>query len=156
MRKKNLNQLKLRQVSQQLSLVSDLAKIQIPSRGWIERIIDALSMSTRQFAKKLRISQPRLQKLKESEVNQRITLRSLSRAAEALDCKLVYAFVPKVSLEEMVIVQAQKKAEAQVSKVVHSMTLEDQVLSEAEIKRQIKDLAEELILEMPRDLWNDN
>ena len=42
-------------------------------------------------------------RLEEGEARQTVSLRSMSRIAQALDCKMVYAFVPRDggTLEEM-------------------------------------------------------
>lgn len=67
----------------------------MPSKGWIRAIREALGMSLRQMASRLGTSAPGARKLEESEANGTISLKSLRRAAEALDCIIIYALVPK-------------------------------------------------------------
>jgi predicted DNA-binding mobile mystery protein A len=55
-----------------------------------------------QFARRLRIRPQSAEAVEKSEANGTIQLQSLRRAAEALDCTLVYALVPKTSLEGVV------------------------------------------------------
>ena len=70
-----------------------------PVRGWIKALQEALGMSTAQLAKRLGISQPSLVLLEQSEAKGTIELATLRRAAQALDCTLVYAVVPNKPLE---------------------------------------------------------
>ena len=79
-------------------------------RGFISEIRGALGMSTYQLARRLEISQPAATKLEQRERDGTISLNSLRKAAEALDCNLVYAFVPKRSLLETLRVQALRAA----------------------------------------------
>ncbi len=55
-----------------------------------------------------------------------ITFRSLRACADALDCDLVCAFVPRTTIEETIAVRARAAASHTVRRVDHSMTLEDQ------------------------------
>ena len=56
-------------------------------------------MSTAQLAKRLGVRQPSIVDLERSEEKGSIELATLRRVAEALDCSLVYAFVPNQPLE---------------------------------------------------------
>jgi enoyl-CoA hydratase/carnithine racemase len=62
-----------------------------------------------------------------AEAEDRITLRSLRAYADALDCDLVYAFVPRAdSLQELAAARARAAAELNVLGVEHTMALEGQ------------------------------
>jgi predicted DNA-binding mobile mystery protein A len=62
-----------------------------------------------------------------AEAEDRITLKSLRAYATALDCDLVYAFVPRAdTLQELVHARARAAAKANVLGVEHSMALENQ------------------------------
>ena len=65
-----------------------------PPRGWLRAIREALGMTTGQMAKRLGVSQPRVIALEKDEQRGAVTLETLRRAAEALDCTLVYALAP--------------------------------------------------------------
>src|ERR1700726_3940499 len=73
-----------------------------PVHGWIKAIRQALGMSMEQLAERLKIKQPSLVTLEQSEAKGTIELATLRRVAEALDCTLVYALVPNKPLETMV------------------------------------------------------
>jgi predicted DNA-binding mobile mystery protein A len=61
-------------------------------------IRDAIGMSGVQLAKKLGVRPQTIEAFERSEATGAIQLKTLRRAAEALDCTLVYALVPKASL----------------------------------------------------------
>ena len=77
---------------------------------------------------------------------------SLSRAAEALDCNLVYALVPKKSLEQSVNDRARKLALSNLARVSHTMKLEAQETDSSGLEERIEDYIRNYITE--RDLWN--
>src|SRR5215475_10476459 len=97
-----------------------------PLKGWIRAIRQALGMTTEQLANRLGVRQPTLHKLEQSEVQSSIELATLRRVAAALDCTLVYAFVPNQSLEETVRARARSFTCRRLAPVEHSMLLEDQ------------------------------
>ena len=79
---------------------------EIPEGGWIREIRAALGMSGRQLAARMGLSQSAVSQLEQSELDGRVQLETLGRAAAALDCDLVYALVPRTSLEETVRTRA--------------------------------------------------
>ncbi|MBK8840867.1 MAG: helix-turn-helix domain-containing protein [Hyphomonadaceae bacterium] len=76
-----------------------LREAERPARGWIKAIREALGMTTAQLAARMGVAQPRITELEKREAGRVVTLQSLERAAEALDCRLVYILVPNDSLE---------------------------------------------------------
>ena len=127
----------------------------VPSfrRGYVREIRESLGITTTQLAKFLGISQPAVVKLEKAERDGAISLKSLKKVAEVLNCKLVYSLVPKTSLDGFLHERAKEVAERQVLKVGHSMTLEDQGTSKAELARQIRQAADEMIRNLDRRLW---
>mgnify|MGYP001613656998 CR=1 FL=1 len=97
-----------------------------PGGGYIRAIRDALQMTAADLAGRMGISQPAVHALEANERKGTIRLESLRRAAEAMDCDLVYAFVPKRGLEETLRHQVEQAAADQLRRVSHSMSLEDQ------------------------------
>src|ERR1039458_2388857 len=73
-----------------------------PVRGWIEAIRGALGMSTAQLAKRLRVKQPSVIALEQSEAKGPMDGGTWGGGAAALDCPLVYARVPNKPLETIV------------------------------------------------------
>lgn len=122
-----------------------------PHRGWIRAIREALGMSTTELAARMGVSQSRIPAIERGEMSGSIKLDTLERAARALDCRLVYALVPRSTLDESVRQQARRKAAAHIAGVAHHMRLEDQTVSVGEADDQVDDLAAELVDR--RGLW---
>ena len=66
----------------------------VPVKGWIKAIRDSLGMTAAQLANRMGISQSTLTAMEKAEARGAIQLSSLRRAAEAMNCTLVYALVP--------------------------------------------------------------
>lgn len=141
-------------LDQQLQPLREMEPLIRPERGWIRAIREAVGMTTGQFAKRLGVAQPRVAALERAEANEVVTLKSLRQAAEALDCVLVYALVPKASLENVVKDRARIVADQQLARTDQTMRLENQGVSRTRMERAREDLAEEL-LRNDRRLWAD-
>jgi predicted DNA-binding mobile mystery protein A len=124
-----------------------------PFGGWIRSIRTALGMTGRQFAARMEVEPSRVTMLEKNETSGNLTLRSLRRAAEALDCDLVYALVPRSSLEDAVRRQAYKVAARNMQQVSHSMRLEDQSLSVEDEENLLRERVEALMREEPKRIW---
>jgi predicted DNA-binding mobile mystery protein A len=148
-------QLMLRQLDSQLQEWNVLKAQNIPPKGWIATLRKALGMTAEQLGKRLKLSRTRIVKLEQAEVRGATTLRSLKQAAEALDCDLVYALVPRTSLSDTLKKQAIKKAKKMVSQVSHSMKLEDQGIDEKETEIQLKETVESLLFGSLKHLWDE-
>ena len=122
-----------------------------PVRGWIKAIREALGMSTSQLAHRLKIKQPSLVSLEQSEARGSIELATLRRVAEALDCTLVYALVPNKPLETMVHDRARAFARRRHEHVEHSMLLEDQKVSAKSAEARLEEILRET---NPRLFWD--
>lgn len=122
-----------------------------PVRGWIKAIREALGMTTVQLAKRLKVKQPTVVAIEQSEVKDSIELATLRRVAEALNCTLVYAFVPNKPLETMVRDRARQFARRRRAPVEHSMLLEDQAVTEKDAERRLDEIVRET---NPRLFWD--
>lgn len=139
-----------------IALLPPVQKMQRPHKGWIRAIREALGMNSKQLAARLNVSPPRITALEKSEVSETLTVASLRRAAEALDCAFVYSFVPKGSFEEMLQIRARRIAVEVIGKVDHTMRLEAQNLSSDALNEEIEDLAVQLIYEKNKEIWQDD
>jgi predicted DNA-binding mobile mystery protein A len=126
-----------------------------PAKGWVRAIRDALGLTTRQYAARLGVHPSRVGALEMGEVDETLTLQSLRRAAEALDCRVVYALVPNQPLEAMLRQRAEHKADQQLQRVGHTMRLENQELTGAAHQRQREQLVDELLRGNPHRLWDE-
>jgi len=121
--------------------------------GWVQAIRESLGMTLEAFGARLGISRQTAHQLENSEVQDRISLRRLRAAAEALDCELVCYLRPKRSLEAMVQDQARNAAEEIVSRTGHSMALEVQGISSIQRERLIDDTANDLMRRGETRIW---
>ena len=109
-------------------------------------------MSGADLALRMGVAQPNIAQLEKSEANGRIQLDTLRRAATAMDCSLVYAFVPNGSLDEIVRRRARAVAERELAAMDQPVRLEGRV-PPAELREDlVEDLAERLM--DTRRLWD--
>jgi predicted DNA-binding mobile mystery protein A len=137
--------LRLQQLDRTLKPFRATAKKPRPQKGWLRAIREAAGISASEVARILKTSRALPAQLEKAEAEDRITLKSLRTAANALGCNLVYALVPKRgTLRELVEERARAQAKRQVLSVEHSMALEDQAVGrvdeavEAETKRRLR------------------
>lgn len=118
-------------------------KYTAPRSGWVRAIRDALGMPAAELGRRIGVSHAAIFDLERSEQKGTAGLETLGRAARALDCTLVYAFIPRQGLEATVRAQAAEMADEELRRVGQSMALEDQAtpvgpgLSEEIIQRLI-------------------
>jgi predicted DNA-binding mobile mystery protein A len=126
-----------------------------PRSGWIRAIRDALGISSRQLAKRMGVVQSRVAALEKAETNGSTTLKSMRDAAEALDCTFVYALVPNKPLDDILRQRARQKAISQSAHISHGMLLENQALTDAQMREEIDRLTGQILAEPLRNLWED-
>ena len=143
----------LNQLDEQLSTWQSSKQQPVPKKGWVNLIRSALGLSGYQLAKRMGVSQPRITQIEAGEVNDSITLKALHKAADAMDCQLVYAIVPKKNLKEILETQARKVAKKRLERVSHSMGLEAQGITKQKQKEQYESLVKELMEGSRRKLW---
>jgi predicted DNA-binding mobile mystery protein A len=124
--------------------------------GWIATVRTALGMSREQLAQRLGLKRGRIFQAEQSEVDGVATLKTMQAAAEAMGCQFVYAIVPKAGkIEDVIAAQARKKARAIVARTAGTMGLEGQALPVDKYEERVERLAQDMIGDMPRDLWSD-
>jgi len=89
-----------RQLDAKLECFRPLRDIKPPRKGWIRAIRDALGMTGEQLARRIGANKQRVARIESDESQGRVTIKTLTRVAEGLDCVFVYGFVPRTSLEE--------------------------------------------------------
>jgi predicted DNA-binding mobile mystery protein A len=137
------------------AILRPLLKTQRPPKGWLRAIRDALGMTTKQFGRRLGVSQPRIVELEQSEASGTVTLNTLQRAAEALGCRLVYALVPEKRLADTVRERAELLARQRQAAVEHTMRLEDQSVKDKRAARVLHEQIVEALLQRPARLWDE-
>lgn len=142
-----------RQLDKRLASLKNFDALMPPPRGWIKAIREALGMTAEQLGARLGVSQERALALEKAEVRGSVTLDSLERAARALDCRLVYAVVPRKPLEKLVEERAAELARKQLQTTRHTMALEAQSVDPADEDAQLRRLTQELMNKAGSALW---
>lgn len=132
-----------------------IKNIRRPKEGWIRTLRKALGMSSPQLARLLGLGKAQVSQMERMEIDDRITLKQLRRVAEELDCELVYALVPRTSIQEMIRERADFKAKKIIEAANQHMILESQQLDESSLNEQLDLETNRLIQDMPRDLWEE-
>lgn len=151
--------LTIRQLDRQLHEWQSLGQKYVrPRAGWVKTLRQALGMTAQQLAERLGLERTRVVQLEHAETQDAVTLRTLKRAAEAMDCELIYAIVPKVSLhhktlEDIVKIQAEELAATTIANVAHSMSLEQQSVAKKRQQKQKQELAKTLLEGPLKKIW---
>ena len=125
----------------------------VPRGGWTRALREALGMSLADLGDRMGVSATSVLSLERGEREGSVQLGTLRRAAEALDCDLVYALVPRRPLETVVRDRARRKAVVALAPVAHSMLLEQQDVLPVAAEAQLDEYAARL-LKRP-GLWRD-
>jgi predicted DNA-binding mobile mystery protein A len=123
-----------------------------PVKGWIRAIREALGMTAAQLASRIKVGRSAIAQLEASETRGTIQLDTLRKVAAAMDCALVYAFVPRESLEHIVMNRARQVAIRHFQPVEQTMALEDQSIDAEEREAQIETYIRERL--DTRQLWD--
>lgn len=126
-----------------------------PREGWLRTVRIALGMSGPQLAKRLGVTKARISKVEHDEPSGRVTLKTMQSMAEAMDCRFVYAIIPRQKIEDVIKARAIEKAKAQVRAASTQMALEAQSLSKEQLDAEIDRIADQIVAKMPTDLWSD-
>jgi predicted DNA-binding mobile mystery protein A len=122
-----------------------------PVKGWIRAVRQSLGMTTAQLAARLAVSQPAITAIETSERRGTIELATLRRAADALNCRVVYALVPQSTLELTVRDRARAFARRRRAPVEHSMSLENQKVQDEDVEARLDGILGET---NPRMFWD--
>jgi predicted DNA-binding mobile mystery protein A len=143
--KAKYRQMRVKQLSQSLAAFEQAKAVTPPSRGWLRAIREALGIPREQIGRTIRATKQGIEWFEINEASDRITLGNLRRVAEAMDCELVYAIVPKEgSIEDLAERRARSEATKRVHSVHRSMALEDQASSDVKelIDKETKRITE--------------
>lgn len=109
-----------------------------PARGWLRAVRSVLGISQEQVAKKIAMTRQSYADLEAAEQRGAISLNSLQRAAEAMDCELLYFLVPRETVartySELAQVHDPMFKHLQASE--HSMALENQAVGDLKPRRK--------------------
>jgi predicted DNA-binding mobile mystery protein A len=137
--------LRLQQLDRGLEPFRAAKAVARPPKGWLRTVREAIGASAGDLARSLGTSRQLPLQFEKWEAEDRITLKSLRRVADAMDCDLVYALVPRAgSMQGLIEARARAEATKRVRDVEHTMALEAQAQGgvdeavEAETRRLIE------------------
>ena len=111
-------------------------------------------MSARQLGQRVGVSQASVAEAERSEAEGRITLNTLRKMADGVGCEVVYALVPRTSLDRVVRNQANQTAHRFVDEVAHGMALEDQATPATAHPSQVDAVRERLVGQGSSRIWD--
>lgn len=144
------------QLETTLQRLAPLRSVSQPPKGWIRAIRDALGMTAKQLAGRLGVAQQAVARIEKDELAGAVTIKTMRRVAESLDCVFVCGFVPRSSLESTIRNQAERVAAKRLQQAAHTMTLEDQSLTQAENQKVLSEMVDELVVTLPPNLWSES
>jgi len=147
-------QLKRRQIDQVLDAARSLQHSLMTRSGWIREIRKALGMTGAQLAHRMQVTPAAVAQFEKREREGTITLESLRKCAHAMDCELIYVFLPRTTLTQMVDQRIQAHARRSIESVDRTMGLEGQATRKQYRKEQLAQLVAEYEEIPPRDLWD--
>lgn len=129
--------------------------LKTPKKGWLKEIRESLGMSMKDLAERLGTIKQRIERIEKDEIASKVTLETMKKTAEAMNCDFVYFILPKNSLEEILKGQSLKAAEKILKQVGKTMTLEAQSTSNLSQKKMIENLAQDMLLKEDRKIWKE-
>lgn len=113
-------------------------------------------MTALQLAKRINVSRRRITKIEEDEMQDALTIKTLKNIANAMECQLVYAIVPKTTIMETIENQAKKIVSKQLTEISHHMNLEDQGITDQKVLDvQIEELINQYLNKSFKHLWDE-
>ncbi|PHX86572.1 MAG: transcriptional regulator [Synechococcus sp. Baikal-G1] len=152
----NTKELRLAQMDAVLQVAASQSLPQRPPAGWLRAIREALGLPSAALAARLGITASGVRKLEQAEATDAITLGTLRRVAEALDCDLQYALVPRRPLREMRWQQALHLAQQWQQRASRTMALEAQLVAtpSAAANERLEAMAQEILRTSGTRLWD--
>jgi predicted DNA-binding mobile mystery protein A len=149
-----MKKLKRAQIDRQIKSLISTMKGWTEIADWVDEIREALCMSKVQLANRMGLDKQAYYQIEKSLKKGAISVSSLKKISQALNCRLLITLVPENSLDVILQKQAHQVAARLVAAVSHTMALEKQRPSTAYIKKQVDELTEELILTSDKRIWN--
>lgn len=97
----------------------------VPARGWLRAVREAIGLTQSRVASRAAMKRQSYSQFERSEERGSISIASLSRAAGAMDCELVYFLVPRQGVARTYsdLASAHHPAGRHIEATEHSMAL---------------------------------
>ncbi|MCB9094538.1 MAG: helix-turn-helix domain-containing protein [Halobacteriovoraceae bacterium] len=147
---KNFRSYRLSPTQELLSSIKKQDLVAKPPKGWIRFIRESLKMSSKALAKKVGISPNTMSETEKAEREENITLKRLRKVAESMNCDLVYYFLPRESIKEMI----DKRAKHLIEERLRNMDVEEkEIFTRIDVDKIMKDVER---LKVGRKLWDQH
>lgn len=145
-----INELSLSQFERRFETLRSLKDKTKVREGWIKYMRGALGLTLNDLAKLVSLSRISVAQVERREIDGKVTIATLKKMAEAMECEFVYSFVPKKELKSLIRDQAIAKATKLLDVADLHMKLEMQKV-ESDRSERIERLAQALIEK--GDIW---
>ncbi len=145
-----LNESAFAQINRRLESLHSFKEKSFVREGWIHYMRKALGLTLSELAKLSSLSTASIAQAERREKEGQVSLSTLKKMAEAMDCELIYSFVPKKDMKTLIHDRAYEKAKKALALADLHMKLENQVVSGDENAR-IERLAKKFIEK--GDIW---
>lgn len=115
-------------------------------KGWIREVREALGMTLGKLGESCGLALSTVAQAERGEVDGKITVETLRKTAEAMNCEFAYVFIPKSDLNSFIESKAYEKAKRILTSADLHMTLEDQKVK-SDLEPRIQRLKNKLISE---------
>jgi predicted DNA-binding mobile mystery protein A len=107
-----------------------------PTRGWLRAVREAIGAKQEVVAKRMGVKRQSYARLEATEARGSISLNSLEKAADAMDCEVIYYLVPKpaVAANYTELAKRHDPTFKHLKAAEHSMSLEDQAVGDLKPK----------------------
>ncbi|PVY57469.1 MULTISPECIES: helix-turn-helix domain-containing protein [unclassified Simplicispira] len=129
--KSRLDFTRLAELDRQFCEFAKLHRDVTPRCGWVKTIRLALGMSSTALGTRTGMTAQGVRKLEQAEANQSISLKTLAKLADGLDCEVRYILLPRSSLLDQVLKQ---------SREIHGTQLPTSINGTTEMLLDTKDL----------------
>ena len=123
---KTLDRLAISQANRRIKTIRQAFKGEKVRPGWIHYMRCILNMTLKKLADRVGVSIGTVAQAERGEAAEKVTIGTLKAMAQAMECELVYAFIPKGDIDELLKKQALEKAKRILSTADIHMTLENQ------------------------------
>ena len=133
--------------------IKEIGGIKTPNSGWIRELRKFLGISAKALAHLVGVDPSTILRFEQSEKNRSITLKTLDKLADAMNCDVAYILIPRKPISNILFDRAMRVAQKDIMRIDRTMSLEDQKIPTREQQQQIKDLAEQLIANGDKRIW---
>ena len=145
MKHNSKNRIIREQLTDSLKPFFGAAKVERPYTGWIRAIRNALGMSMAALADRIGVHRSRIAKIEQDEIEGSLTIKTMQKVADGLDCEFVYGFVPRDGLENTVNKQVLLKASEEFEKLRQTMSLEAQDIPNSQREKLLNQMVSKIL-----------